>query len=186
MRKYLFIVIIIGIAALAVFFVNKQVLEAKERELDLAHLNYIPIVRVDEQQLEIYEFGHCKEGSIKEANAQTGPRSCERVTEEEALEGTNAVSFDKESVLTIKNIMPSGELKDKDGPNNGVRRTLSGGYTKDGKSLGPGDVKFTVKEMQDEFLETVMLPKEPGYFVGRIGLSSPSGNKDYVYHFYYQ
>jgi hypothetical protein len=186
MRKYLFIVIIVGIAALAVFFVNKQVWEAKEKERDLTFLKYIPIVRVDEQQIEIYEFGQCKEGSIKEANAQTGPSSCDRVTEEEALEGTNAVSFGKEPVLTIKNIMPSGELKDKEGPNGGVRRIVSGSYSKDGKSLGPGDIKSIVKEMQDELLKTVMLPKDPGYFVGRIGLSTPSGNKDYVYHFYYQ
>ncbi|MGG1679632.1 hypothetical protein ACIFOT_28520 [Neobacillus sp. NRS-1170] len=186
MRRYFLFGVIVGIAVLAVFLGNKQMLEAKEKEKDLAHLNYIPIVRVGEKQLEIYEYGQCKKGSNKEEKAEIGPRSCDTVTEEEALNGKTAELFNKESVLTIKNIEPSGELEDKAGPANGVRRTVSGGYTKDGKSLGPKEIKFIVKDMKDEFLETVMLPKDPGYFVGRIELSTPSGNKNYVYHFYYK
>lgn len=186
MRKFLLFGIIVGIAVLAVFTGNKQVLEAKEKERDLAHLSYIPVVRVGEQQLEIYEYGQCKKGSNKEEKTEIGPRSCDTVTEEEALNGKTAESFNKESVLTIKNIEPSGELEDKAGPAQGVRRRVSGGYTKDGQSLGPGDIKLIVKDMKDEFLETVMLPKEPGYYVGRINFSTPSGNKDYVYHFYYK
>jgi hypothetical protein len=186
MKRYFLFVVIVGIAALVVFLGYKQVLEKKEKERDLAHLKYIPIVRVGEQQVEIYEYGQCKKGSNKEKKAEIGPSSCETVTEEEALKGKTSASFDKEAVLTIKNIEPSGELEDKSGPNGGVRRTVSGGYTKDGKSLGPGEIKLVIKDMKDEFLETVMLPKEPGYYVGRINLSTPSGNKNYVYHFYYK
>ncbi|WHY77268.1 hypothetical protein QNH20_24875 [Neobacillus sp. WH10] len=186
MRRYFLFGVIVGIAALVVFLGYEQVLEAKERERDLAHLNYIPIVRVGEQQLEIYEYGQCKEDSNKEEKAEIGPSSCDSLTEEEALKGKTAASFNKESELTIKNIKPSGELEFKGGPANGVRRIVSGGYTKDGKSLGPNEMKIIVKDMKDEFLETVTLPKDPGYFVGRITLSTPSGNKNYVYHFYYK
>lgn len=186
MRRYLLFGVMVGLVALVAFLGYKQVLEKKEKERDLAYLNYVPVVRVGEQRLEIYEYGQCKKDSNKEERTEIGPSSCDTVTEEEALKGKTAESFNQESVLTIKNIEPSGELEDKAGPNGGVRRIVSGGYTKDGKSLGPGEIKFSVKHMKDEFLETVMLPKEPGYFVGRINLSTPSGNKNYIYHFYYK
>jgi hypothetical protein len=186
MKRYFLFGVIVCIAALVVFLGYKHVLETKEKERDLAYLNYIPIARVGEQQLEIYEYGQCKKGSNKEEKAEIGPSSCDTVTEEEALKGKTAASFNKEAVLTIKNIKSSGELEFKDGPANGVRRIVSGGYTKDGNSLGPTEIKFIDKDMKDEILETVMLPKEPGYYVGRITLSTPSGNKNYVYHFYYK
>jgi hypothetical protein len=186
MSRSFLIGIIVGIAALAVFSGYKQVLEAKEREKDLSFLNYIPTVSLGEQQVELYEFGQCKEGSRKEDKERTGPSSCDTLTEEEALQGKTAVSFGKESVLKIKNILPSGELESKEGPANGVRRRVGGGFTKDGQSLGPNDIKLIYKDMKNEFLETVMLPKDPGYFLGRITLSTLSGNKNYVYHFYYQ
>jgi hypothetical protein len=67
-----------------------------------------------------------------------------------------------------------------------VRRTVRGNYTKDGQSMGPGDIKIDVKGMKDEYLETITLPKEPGYYVGRILFDTPSGDKSYVYHFYYK
>jgi hypothetical protein len=183
MRRYFLVGVIVGLVACLGY---KQVLEAKESKLDLAHLSYIPTVRVGEHQLEIYEYGQCKKDSNKEKKAEIGPSSCETVTEEEALKAKTAESFNKESVLTIKNIQPSGELEDKAGPAGGVRRTVSGGYTKDGMSLGPNDIKLIDKDMKEEFLETVILLKDPGYFVGRINLSTPSGNKNYIYHFYYK
>jgi hypothetical protein len=183
-RLFLFGFIVV-IAALSVLFGYKQVLEAKEIQKDLAHLDHVPIVRVGVHQIELYEYGQCKEESEKKENAGPG-NSCDTVTEEEALEGKTAVAFNKEFELTIKTIKPSGELEFKDGPAGGVRRTVSGGYTKDGQSLGPGEIKFLTKDLKDEFIDTVILPKEPGYFVGRIDLSTPSGNKNYVFHFYYK
>jgi hypothetical protein len=187
MRRFLLFGVIVGIAVIVVFLGNKQLLEAKEKERDLAHLSYIPVVRVGEQRLEIYEYGQCKKGSNnKEEKAEIGPRSCDTVTEEEALKGKTAELFNKDAVLTIKNIKPSGELEDKSGPAGGVRRIVSGGYIKDGMSMGPADIKLVIKNLKDEYIETVMLPKEPSYYVGRINLSTPSGDKDYVYHFYYK
>ncbi|MBS8265612.1 hypothetical protein DYI25_14380 [Mesobacillus boroniphilus] len=185
MKRVFLIVCIAAAAGFSVFIGYEQMLEAKEREKDLEHITYLPVVTVGDQKLKLYEYGQCKEESGEEEETEFGPSSCENVTEEEALEGKTAAVFEIGSELTIKKIMPSGELEFKEGPARGVRRTVSGGYTKDGKSLGPADIKLIYKDLENEYLETVILPKEPGYFVGRIDLGTPSGHKNYVFHFNY-
>ncbi|WNF22750.1 hypothetical protein [Mesobacillus jeotgali] len=186
MKKVMLLGFIAAAAGLMIFTGYERMLEAKEQEKDFVHLNYLPVVRVGEQKLKLYEYGQCKEVSEKEEKTEVGPSSCENVTEEEALEGKIAAEFDIGSKLTVKKIMPSGELEFKEGPGGGVRRSVSGGYTKDGHSLGPGEIKLIFKDFKNEYLETVILPKEPGYFVGRIDLGTPSGHKNYVFHFYYR
>lgn len=186
MKRVLLLVFIAAAAGLSIFIGYEQMLEAKEREKDLEHITYLPVVTVGEQKLELYDYGQCKEESVEEEEKEIGPSSCENVTEEEALEGKKAAVFEIGSELIIKKIMPSGELEFKEGPAGGVRRTVSGGYTKDGNSLGPGDIKLIYKDLKNEYIETVILPKEPGYFVGRIDLGTPSGHKNYVFHFYYK
>lgn len=164
----------------------KQVIVAKEKELDMQYLNHIPTVLYDDLQLELYEYGQCKEDE-KEDNekepAKVEPGSCESVTMEEALAGREAVTFDAGKTLTVKSKKPSGELKGNKGPSEGVRRTSSGGYTKDGDSLGPGDVIITDKESGDQIISTIELPNAPGYYTGKIDFSTPSGEKHFVYHF---
>ncbi|MGV2939557.1 hypothetical protein AB5I83_08205 [Mesobacillus sp. LC4] len=164
----------------------KQVIEAKEKELDMQYLNHIPTVLYDDLQLELYEYGQCKEDTREDREKEPSvvePSSCETVTMEEALAGKQADTFDSGKTLTVKSRKPSGELEDNKGPADGVRRTSSGGFTKDGASLGPDDVKITDLVSEDQIVSTVVLPDAPGYYTGNMDISTPSGTKQFVYHF---
>ena len=164
----------------------KQVIVAKEKELDMQYLNHIPTVLYDDLQLELYEYGQCKEDTKEDHEKEPSviePSSCETVTMEEALAGKEAVTFDAGKTLTVKSQRPSGELAEKNGPGNGLRRTSSGGFTKDGASLGPGDIKIMDLVSEDQIISTIVLPDAPGYYTGNMDFGTPSGTKQFVYHF---
>lgn len=150
--------------------------EKAEAKKDQTYLDYDPTINVDGQQIELYEFGDCVKTDEKEG-------SCERVTEEEALKGKTASTFKQGAVLEIKNIESSGKVEDNNSPTGGVRRIGSFSLTRDGQSLGPGDIATTVKELDGEYIETMELPSEPGYYTGVLDNSTPTGSKNYVFHF---
>jgi hypothetical protein len=156
--------------------------EKAEAKKDMSYLDYVPTISVAGQQIELYEFGDCV--SSDENADKDGPGSCERVTEEAALKGKTAATFEKGAVLEIKNIEPSGELEDKNSPTGGVRRIGSFALARDGESLGPGDINTEYKELGDgEYTETMELPSQPGYYTGVLDNSTPTGSKNYVFHF---
>ncbi|MBS8265611.1 hypothetical protein DYI25_14375 [Mesobacillus boroniphilus] len=150
--------------------------EKAEAKKDQSYLDYVPTITVDGQKIELYEFGDC----IKKDEEED---SCVRVTEEEALKGKTASTFDQGAELEIKNVQSSGEVEDKNSPTGGVRRIGSFSLSRDGESLGPGDIATTVKELDGEYIETMKLPSEPGYYTGVLDNSTPTGSKNYVFHF---
>jgi hypothetical protein len=156
--------------------------EKAETKKDKSYLDYVPTISVAGQQIELYEFGDCI--SNDDNKDKEGPGSCERVTEEAALKGKTAATFEKGAVLEINNIEPSGELEDKNSPTGGVRRIGSFALARDGESLGPGDINTEYKELGGgEYIETMVLPSEPGYYTGVLDNSTPTGSKNYVFHF---
>ncbi|WP_223594771.1 hypothetical protein [Neobacillus bataviensis] len=166
------------ISIIPIMLLYNYIKEERAKAADLMYLDQAPKVRVDNHNIEIYSFNRC---TYRDNPSPINP--CTTTSKEEVLKGKSPIFLEKGSILEITSPIPPRGFQDANTPRDEMKGNWELSLTKDGRNLGPTDIKLSYKVTKEDYINITELPTGAGYYLGELRIGTPSGSIEYVFQF---